>query len=150
MSAISELPKILKAGIKKHNVPGATIAIYRNGRVTQSAAGLLNIDTKVSATTDSLFQIGSITKVFTATLIMQLVDEGKVDIDQPLRAYLPDFAVADADVSARVTLRHLLCHTSGIEGDFFVDSGRGEDSIARLQDMGRLLPQIFPPGERFA
>ncbi len=150
MSAISELPKILKAGIKKHNVPGATIAIYRNGRVTQSAAGVLNVDTKVSATTDSLFQIGSITKVFTATLIMQLVDEGKVDIDQPLRAYLPDFAVADADVSARVTLRHLLCHTSGIEGDFFVDSGRGEDSIARLQDMGRLLPQIFPPGERFA
>ena len=150
MSAISELPKILKAGIKKHNVPGATVAIYRNGRVTQSAAGLLNIDTKVSATTESVFQIGSITKVFTATLIMQLAEEGRVDIDQPVRSYLPDFAVADADLSAHVTLRQLLCHTSGIEGDFFVDSGRGEDSVARLQDMGRLLPQIFPPGERFS
>ena len=63
MSAISDLPKILKAGIKKHNVPGATVAIYRNGRVTQSAAGVLNIDTKVSTTTESVFQIGSITKV---------------------------------------------------------------------------------------
>ena len=78
MSAISELPKILKAGIKKHNVSGATVAIYRNGRVTQAAAGLLNIDTKVSATTESVFQIGSITKVFTATLIMQLAEEGRM------------------------------------------------------------------------
>ncbi len=150
MSVISELPKILKAGIKKHNVPGATVAIYRNGHVTQAAAGVLNVVTKVRATTDSVFRIASITKVFTATLIMQLSDEGKVDIDQPLRAYLPDFAVADADAGAQMTLRQLSCHSSGIEGDFFVDSGRGEDSVARLQDMGRLLPQIFTPGERFS
>ena len=47
-------------------------------------------------------------------------------------------------------MRQFLSHTSGIEGDFFVDSGRGDDCVARLQDMGRLLPQLFEPGERMS
>jgi CubicO group peptidase (beta-lactamase class C family) len=101
-------------------------------------------------TVDSVFQIGSITKVLTATLIMQLVDEGLLDLDAPIRTYLSDFAVADGRASEVVTIRHFLCHTSGIEGDLFVDSGRGVDTVARLQDMGRLLPQLFPPGERMS
>ena len=64
-------------------------------RSTPPRPGLLNLDTGVEATTDSLFQIGSITKVWTATVVMQLVDEGLVELDAPLRRYLPDFRVAD-------------------------------------------------------
>lgn len=150
MSILSELPRLLRASIRRHLVPGACIAIYRNGRVTEAAAGVLNLDTGVPVTTSSLFQIGSITKIFTTTLILQLQDEGLLDIDAPLRRYLPGFRVADDQASRTVTLRQLLCHSSGIEGDFFVDSGRGDDCISRLQDMGRLLPQVFPPGERMS
>jgi len=150
MTTLKELPKLLQTAIRRHGVPGATLAVLRGGRVTEAAAGVLNLDTRVPATTDSLFQIGSITKLLTATLVMQLVDEGVVDLDAPLRAYLPGFRVADPQASRSVTIRQLLCHTGGIEGDFFVDSGRGDDCIARLQDMGRLLPQIFPPGERLS
>ena len=83
MSVLTDLPKILKSGIRKHGVPGASLCVYRNGRLTQAAAGVLNVETGVPVTTDSAFQIGSITKVFTATQIMQLADEGKVDIDAP-------------------------------------------------------------------
>jgi CubicO group peptidase (beta-lactamase class C family) len=150
MSVLSELQQTLRSAIRRHRVPGASIAVYRNGRISQAAAGVINIETRVPTTPDTVFQIGSISKTFTATLIMQLVDEGLIDLDAPLRTYLPDFHVLDAQASRKVTIRQLLCHTSGIEGDLFVDSGRGDDSIARLQDMGRLLPQLFAPGERLS
>ncbi len=150
MAILNELPQQLRAAIRRHNVPGASIAIYRNGRLTEAAAGVVNVDTRVPTTTDTVFQIGSISKIFTTTLVMQLVDEGLVDLDEPLRGYLPRFRVADGNASNTVTLRQLLCHSSGIEGDLFVDSGRGDDCVARLQVMGRLLPQLFAPGERLS
>ena len=56
---------------------------------------MLNVRTRVPATPDSVFQIGSISKIFTTTLIMQLVDEGQLDLDAPVREYLPGFTVAD-------------------------------------------------------
>lgn len=150
MSVLTELPALLKRGIRRYNVPGAALAIHRRGRLYETAAGVLNLETRVRATPDSVFQIGSITKIFTTSLIMQLVDEGKLDLDTPVREYLPGFTAADREAARTVTPRHFLTHTSGIEGDFFVNSGRGDDNIARLQDMGTLLPSLFPPGERLA
>ncbi len=150
MSLLKDLPKLLRSGIRRHKVPGAALAVHRRGRLYQTAAGVLNVDSGVTATPDSVFQIGSISKIFTTTLVMQLVDEGLVDLDAPVREYLPGFRVADATVSRTVTPRHFLSHTSGIEGDLFVDTGCGADSVARLQDMGTMLPNLFPPGERLS
>ncbi len=152
MPAINEanLQRLLKRGTRKHEVPGATLAVLRNGRVTAAAAGLTNLSTGVPTTTDTVFQIGSISKIFTTTLIMQLVDEGRIDLDAPVRTYLPNFAVGDADVSRNVTVRHFLTHTSGIEGDVFGDTGRGDETVARLQTMGRFLPNLYPLGERMS
>jgi CubicO group peptidase (beta-lactamase class C family) len=117
--------------IAEHKVPGAALGILHDGEVTELAAGVLNKNTGYEVTTDSLFQIGSITKVYTATVVMQLVDEGKLELDAPVRTYLPDFTVADADVAAKVTIRHLLTHTSGIQGDHFEDTGRGDDCLEK-------------------
>ena len=117
--------------IAQHKVPGAALGVLHDGEVVELAAGVLNKNTGYEVTPDSVFQIGSITKVYTATVIMQLVDEGKVDLDAPVQTYLPDFKVADADVSASVTVRHLLTHTSGIQGDHFEDTGRGDDCIEK-------------------
>src|ERR1044072_9748307 len=83
----------------KHGVPGANLPILSDGEVSDTAYGVLNVRTGVEATPDSLFQIGSISKVWTATLIMQLVDEGVVDLDQPVVKYLPEFKVADPEVT---------------------------------------------------
>ncbi|MGH3049090.1 MAG: serine hydrolase domain-containing protein, partial [Gaiellaceae bacterium] len=88
---------------EKHGVPGASLAVLANGEIAAAASGLLNLGTGVEATTDSLFQIGSITKVWTATLVMQLVDEGRVGLDDPVRRFLPDFRVADEAVAEQVT-----------------------------------------------
>lgn len=151
MSLTKELPGLLRRAIKKHQVPGASLAILRNDRVTATAcAGVTSLDTRVPVNEDTVFQIGSITKPHTATLIMQLVDEGRLDLDTPVRQYLPNFRVADLDVSRKVTPRHLLSHQSGIDGDFFVDSGRGDDNIERIIAMATMVPSLFPIGAKLS
>ncbi len=99
--------------------------------VVAAAHGLLNKETGVETTSDSVFQIGSMTKVWTATVVMQLVDEGKLDLDAPIVDVLPELRLADADVTQQVTMRHLLSHTSGIDGDIFTDTGRGDDCLEK-------------------
>src|SRR5207302_9674287 len=113
--------------IERHGVPGAAAGVLSRGEIVEAAAGVLNVDTAIEATPDSVFQLGSIGKVWTATVVMQLVDEGLLDLDAPIVDVLPEFRVADPDVSKRVTMRHLLSHSSGIDGDHFVDTRRGDD-----------------------
>jgi CubicO group peptidase (beta-lactamase class C family) len=131
---------------QRHRVPGAALAVLAGGEVVQAAAGLLNVETKVDTTTDSLFQIGSITKVYTATLIMQLVDDGRIDLDEPVIKIMDELRLADP----RITTRHLLTHTSGIEGDHFVDTGRGDDAIAKYVATCADLPMSHPVGVTFS
>lgn len=130
----------------KHNVPGATIGVLHDGEVFEAATGVTSLVTKVPVTTDTVFQIGSMSKPWTATVIMQLVDEGKIDLDAPVRTYLPDFKVADPDVAEKVTLRDLLSHRSGIDGDHFKDFGRGDDCLEKYVDACDTLGQTHELG----
>ncbi|MEO3809272.1 serine hydrolase [Sphaerisporangium sp. B11E5] len=132
--------------IAEYGVPGATLAYLHEGEVHEYAAGVLNVATGVEATPDSLFQIGSVTKVWTATQVMRLVEAGKLTLDTPVSAVLPDFRVADPEVSKTVTLWHLLTHTSGIDGDLFLDTGRGDDCVARYVAACAELRQNHPLG----
>ena len=116
---------------ERHDVPGATVGILAGDEFGEAAYGVLNRRTGVEVTTDSLFQIGSISKVWTATLVMQLVDEGKLQLDAPLVDVLPELRLSDPGVTAKLTMRHLLTHTSGIDGDIFTDTGRGDDCLEK-------------------
>lgn len=142
----AELPRILEEA----QIPAASVAILADGKVVSRTAGVLNKGTGVEATDDSVFQIGSVTKVFTATLVMQLVDEGLVDLDQPFRKYVPDFVIADEEAADRLTVRQLLCHTAGFEGDYFDDTGMGDDCVEKFVPVLAKAPQLFPPGDRFS
>jgi CubicO group peptidase (beta-lactamase class C family) len=135
---------------RAHAVPGASLAVLADGRVQAVATGVLNTVTGVEATTDSLFQIGSITKVYTATAVMQLVEQGLTTLDTPVVEIVPEFRVADAEVTARVNLRHLLAHTSGINGDPTIDAGRGDDCLARFVEGCAGVTQCHPLGDRFS
>jgi CubicO group peptidase (beta-lactamase class C family) len=117
--------------LAEHKVPGAAIAVLVDGEIVDFAAGVLSKATGVEATTDSVFQIGSITKLWTTTLAMQLVDEGRLDLDAPVRRYVPEFALSDDSAAAAITVRQLMCHTSGFEGDLFTDTGTGDDCVER-------------------
>jgi len=129
---------------ERHRVPGATLGILSGDEVAEAAYGLLNLRTGVETTTDSVFQLGSISKVWTATLVMQLVDEGKLQLDAPLTEVMPELRLGDPAVTAKLTMRHLLTHTSGIDGDIFTDTGRGDDCLekyaAGLADAGQNHP----------
>lgn len=136
--------------IEQYDVPAAAVAASVGGESIEVAAGVLNLSTGVAATTDSVFQIGSITKVWTASLVMELVQEGALELDAPVRRYLPDFSVADEDASRVMTVRQLLSHTAGFEGDIFTDTGPGDDALATYVAGLGDTPQLFAPGERFS
>ncbi len=140
------LEDLLRQSVDKHDVPGAVVGVLHDGRMTSAAAGVLNLNTGVEVTTDSVFQIGSQTKSWTAAVVMQLVDQGRIDVDEPVRRYLPRFTVADGEVGATVTMRHLLTHTSGIDGDHFEDFGRGDDCLERYVASCASLGQVHPLG----
>lgn len=154
MSTLSEvetwLAEQLPALIEKYGVPAAAVAVLKDGEVVDGAAGILHLGTGVEATPDALFQIGSITKLWTATLVMQLVDEGRVDLDATVRTYLPEFRIGDEDAARVITVRQLLTHTSGFEGDIFTDTGVGDDCVEKYLGVLHDVPQLFPPGEQFS
>lgn len=107
-----ELHSLLADLRAAHGVPGAAVAVLDGDTVVSAADGLAKRGAGIEATEDTRFQIGSITKTYTATLVMQLVDEGKVGLDDPILRHLPDLDVGGGDLSG-ITVRHLLTHTPG-------------------------------------
>jgi CubicO group peptidase (beta-lactamase class C family) len=136
--------------MKQKDVPGVAVGILHDGEMAAAGFGVTNLDHPLPVTDRTLFQIGSITKTFVGTAIMRLVEKGKLDLDATVRTYIPEFKVADETASAMATLRHLLTHTGGWAGDFFHNTGGGDDALARyVADMAD-LPQLAPMGTVFS
>jgi CubicO group peptidase (beta-lactamase class C family) len=154
MKSLDEIQAFIDAEfaglVREHKVPGAVVAVLKDGQIIDAAGGVLSTSTLVEATPDSVFQIGSITKIWTATLVLQLVDDGLLDLDLPIQTYIEDFHLADEAAAASITTRQLLSHQGGFEGDVFTDTGRGEDAIAKYITSIAELPQLFSPGELFS
>jgi CubicO group peptidase (beta-lactamase class C family) len=132
--------------VREHQVPGATLAVLAGDDLHTLASGVLNLGTGVEVTPDSVFQLASITKVYTATVFMRLAGQGLVGLDTAVREVLPDFKVADPEVARQVTMRHLLTHTSGIGGDFFRGDWRGDDCVERYVASCAEVGQDVPLG----
>jgi CubicO group peptidase (beta-lactamase class C family) len=148
---LPDLQSWLDEAAVRHGIPGAAVAVCQGDALAEAATGVVNRNTEVATTPESLFQIGSVTKVWTATLVMQLVDEGLVDLDEPVRRYLPGFAVADPEATETVTVRQLLLHTGGFDGDLFEDTGRGDDALDRyLAYLRGGARQVSAPGVMYS
>src|SRR3954466_14802909 len=113
------------------NVPGVAVGVIEGDKEQVATFGVTSVEQPLSITEDTLFQIGSTTKTVTATTVMRLVEAGKLDLNTPVQTYLPNLRLSDPAVASRVTLRHLLSHTGGWIGDFFIDTGAGRDAIRR-------------------
>ncbi len=131
-------------------VPGATFGLRVAGETFASGVGLTHVEHPLPANDETIFQIGSITKTVTATAMMRLVERGQLDLQAPVRRYLPDFRVRDAEVSKRVTVWHLLTHRAGWTGDVFTDTGAGDDAAARYVDGMADFEQLAPLGRHFS
>jgi CubicO group peptidase (beta-lactamase class C family) len=131
--------------MRQGGVPGAAVGVWHDGKEEVEAFGVT--DEGAAATASSRFQIGSITKTYTATLALVLADEGLVDLDEPVRTYLPDLRLRDPAAAEVVSLRHLLTHSAGFDGDeLFGDLGDGDDALARYVEQLHRLAPIAPPG----
>jgi len=146
----SKLGAILEAAASRWNVPGASCDIWHNGTLVRASTGVLNSETGLPVQPNSMFQIGSITKVLTATLVMILRDRELVDLDEPFKTFVSDFEVADAQAARTITVRQRLNHTNGLAGDFMPDTGMGRDSLERILDRSALLPLCHPVGGGFS
>jgi CubicO group peptidase (beta-lactamase class C family) len=147
---LDDLQGALDRAIAASAVPGAVIAIQHGDRRHVAAAGVLNVATRVGVTPESVFQIGSVTKALTATLVMQLVDQDLVELDAPVVSYLPQLQLDAAPAPRSVLVRHLLDHTSGLDGDFFLDTGRNDDALEKYVARCAALPFLGPPGKYFS
>ena len=141
-----ELHALLAGQLYRHRIPGASLCLRQGSRIVSAAAGFANLAEGVVADDGTIFQIGSITKVMTASLAMMLVEEGKLSLDAPVREVLPDLKIAGGPLSESVTLRMLLSHTSGLDGDFPFESPSGADAVATQTRAYRNLPRLSPPG----
>ncbi len=155
MGRIEELRGRLDADLSRlaaeHGVPGVSVALLADDQTAEVSSGVVNLRTGVETTPDAVFMIQSITKVWTATLVMQLVDEGRVDLDAPVTTYLPGFRTADERASAAVTVRHLLTHTGGFEGDLWAPTTSGDDALQRfVEDVVPRAAQHSEPGELYS
>ena len=131
-------------------IPGGAVVIVRDGQVVHTQAFGTADATGRPVTAETPFVIGSLTKSFTAFAVMQLVDAGQVDLDQPVVRYLPEFRVAAADHGATITVRQLLDHTSGLS------TAAGTEPLstpvtsldARVRDLAAVAP-VSEPGAAY-
>ncbi len=138
--------KVARDGMQRLGVPGVAFGVLDGDTEHVAGFGVTNVDHPLEVTAETLFQIGSTTKTMTATAMMRLVEQGKVELDAPVRSYVPGFRMADEEVTAKVTPRHLLTHLGGWLGDYFDDTGRGEDALAIYVGRMAELPQLTPLG----
>lgn len=146
MTTRDRLENVIAEACQARGVPGMIVGLLTEQGRQVVEYGVASVETGCPVRRDTLFQIGSITKVYLATLAMRLVEEGKLALDTPVISYLLDLELADPAAREAITLRHLLTHTSGLEGDRFDDYGYGDDALARYVAGLREARQIHPPG----
>lgn len=127
-------------------VPGVALGVWHDGRPWTASFGVTNVDHPLPVDDATLFHAGSISKTVLATAVMRLVEQGTLDLAERVRTYLPGFRLQDEDAAERATLLHCLNHTGGWVGDYFRDTGKGDDAVERIVAKMAKSPQLTPMG----
>ena len=131
------LDKFISSQVARHRIPGLAVAITRGDQIV-FVRGYGEAQHRVPVTGKTPFRIASLSKSFTATAVLQLVEAGQIELDASITRYLPDFALATPLQAERITVRQLLNHTSGLADTGFVDGLNGQqktlaDRVASLR-----------------
>jgi len=147
----SRLVERAQALLAEHKIPGAALGVLHEGQIETAGVGVTSLPNPLPVNADTRFQVGSITKTFVGSAVLRLVEQGRLELDAPLRRYLPGLRLRDPEAQERATMRHLLTHTGGWLGDFFDDLGAGDDALRRMVEQRMPeLPQLFPLGALFS
>ena len=134
--------------MRRDDIPGVVVALVKDGQILFAKGyGYADVAAKRPVTVDTtLFRIASISKLFTWTAVMQIVEQGKIELDRDVNEYL-DFRI-QATYPQPITLRHLMMHTAGFQEALF-NSALPPNQLPTLREflVARLPPRIFPPGE---
>ena len=146
----AEVDAFVRAQMAARHIPGVSVAVVKDGKVVLARGyGLANVEHQVPATPQTVYQLASVTKAFTAAAVMMLVEEGKLTLDAPLRTVMPDVPEA----WGAVTISQLLTHTSGIPSytslPDFQQNVRTDYTPAELIALVRDRPVDFAPGEKY-
>jgi D-alanyl-D-alanine carboxypeptidase len=147
---LRSIDEYIQNAMRKHHVPGTSVAVVRRGEVVLAKGyGQANVELSVPATEDTVYQLASVTKTFTATAIMLLVQEGKLTLDDKVTKHLSDLPNAWDPV----TVRHLLNHTSGIKSytsvKNFFKTVRKDYAQREILGLVAKEPLEFAPGEKW-
>lgn len=138
------------AGLAKYNIPGAVVSVVKDGELVFSKGyGYSDIANNTEPDPETtLFHIGSITKLFTWTCVMQLVEDGRIDLDEDVNTYLTDFSIPDTWPGQPVTMRHLMTHSAGFEEEevHFAVASADELYSFRTYCAENIPARVYPPG----
>ena len=141
-----EIAALITQKMTEYGVPGVAFGILKDGQLLTRGFGVTNLDDVRPVTPDTIFPIASISKTFTATAVMRLVEQGKLELDAPVQRYLPQFRVQDEAHGRAVTIAHLLTHTPGWEGQLTPED-RGAQTLQVFAESFAKLPKLAEPGE---
>ncbi|MCH8559270.1 serine hydrolase domain-containing protein [Nesterenkonia sp. DZ6] len=148
--SIERAEDVLGEQLEEVGIPGGAVAVVSGGRV--QARGVGDAGAGRAATGATPFVIGSASKSFTALAVLQLVDSGEVELDAPVREYVPEFELAPGEPVDEITVRHLLQQTSGLDdltgGPLLASAADGTPEEAVAEVSGAVL--VSSPGERWA
>jgi CubicO group peptidase (beta-lactamase class C family) len=142
------LSELVEGTATRFGIPGVAVGVWANGQDLFACHGVTSVDNPLPVDRDTLFELGSVTKTYTATALMCLVADGLVALDAPVRRYVPELVLADERAAAEVTVSHLLNHTSGLDWAIVADTGEGDDALAAHVAQMTELNLIAPPGIR--
>ncbi len=143
-----ELSDFVAATATRLDIPGVSVGVWADGRETLATHGVTSVENPLPIDPDTLFVIGSISKTFTATAVMRLVADGRIELDAPVRRYLPELRLADERTAAGITVLNLLNHTAGLGWGLQLDTGEGDDALATYVSRMSEVAVIAPPGTR--
>jgi CubicO group peptidase (beta-lactamase class C family) len=127
-------------------VPGAAAGVYLDGEESYAFHGVTSVENPLPVDDRTLFQFGSTGKTYTATAVMRLVEQGEVELEAPVRRYVPELRLKDPEVAEKVTVLQLFNHTAGWDGDFIHDTGNGDDALATYVELMATIDQVSPLG----
>ena len=145
-----DLGRLVRNELARLDVPGAAVGVIAGGEWYAEGFGVTHLDHPLPVTPDTIFQTGSTSKTFTATALLLLAVAGRLDIEAPVRTYLPGFRLQSEADAARVTVKDLLTHHGGWVGDYFRDFGRGDDALALMTASMAGAPQVIECGRAFS
>ncbi|MDT0451433.1 serine hydrolase domain-containing protein [Streptomyces hesseae] len=147
MSQEQQLAGFVEAKAEELGVPGVAVGVLMDGRETYASHGVTSLDNPLPVDERTLFHLASVSKTFTATALMRLVEAGKVDLDAPVRRYVPELELADEETAERITVLNLLNHTGGLDWAL-LDTGEEDGTLPSYVARMAQLPLIAPPGAR--